>query len=142
MIKAATAKGGRLTESGLVQNNNDGTLTAYRGENVHVTVCDNGCFEVKESCLSKNYCFTLTWNISDVLKTDCFGYGVRAVDSDTNVAYFARPVFNERGELKQIRIDCIERMWFWLELDVFSDFVFSLINVLFFKMYYGQVCKE
>ena len=121
MFKTARATRGRLTEAGGWLNPETNKMAAYRGENVEVTVLDNGRFKVAETTQGENYCFCLEWDFSKVVETDICGYGERAVDSKTKqpTEYYARPVLNEEGNVCAIRVDCVDKLWFWLQIDVF-----------------------
>lgn len=121
MFTNATVTGGRLTESGVVFDAKSGAPAAYRGENVQITVHDNGSFTLSDTSLPEGYCFSLTWDFVDMVNSSCFEQGASATDAESKVAYFATPMLDEYGQVTGIRVDCLERLWFWLEIDISFD---------------------
>lgn len=110
-----------FTESGVWKNPATNRMTSYKGDNVKVVVLDNGRFQVTENTQGKNYSFCLELDFFKIANTDIYGYGEQAIDADTKqeTEYCARPMFDEDGNVLAVRLDCVDRPWFWCEIDIF-----------------------
>lgn len=116
MFASGKVTRGRLTPSGTRVLPGCNKRKAYIGEHVEVVVLDDKRFKLVENSLADG--FNLVWTLSEIIETDVCGYGVRAADALSGTEFFARPMFDEHENVHGIRVDCLKKPWFWLEVDI------------------------
>tara|TARA_B100001093_G_scaffold500534_1_gene551108 strand:+ start:208 stop:576 length:369 start_codon:yes stop_codon:yes gene_type:complete len=120
MIASAEVGGGRLNESGVWKNAATESWELVPVSMVQVTGVGTDVLRVQlpldQTMLDNKHMFSLAWNCTDILAAEP-GYGAEATDAATGCRYYAQAQAIGDGQYK-VRVDCMERMWFWLELHV------------------------
>lgn len=109
MIASAEVGGGRLNESGVWKNAATESWELVPVSMVQVTGVGTDVLRVQlpldQTMLDNKHMFSLAWNCTE------------ATDAATGCRYYAQAQAIGDGQYK-VRVDCMERMWFWLELHV------------------------
>jgi hypothetical protein len=117
MLKTAQATGGRLSETGVWQNPKTAALEPLNTQGVTVTGHGTAGLHITNTLLNPEDCFDLHWNLENIL-TAKPGYGAETVDMNTGFKYYAQAQMcvEDNPAQRTIRIDCIDKLWWWLEV--------------------------
>ena len=121
MLESAEVGRGRLNESGVWQNPATESWELVPISMVQVTGVGTDVLRVQlpldQTMLDNKHMFSLAWNCADILAAEP-GYGAEATDAATGCRYYAQALHRMQERQYVIRIDCIDKMWWWLELYV------------------------
>lgn len=109
-----------MNESGVWKNPATQAYEIVPTSVVQVTGVGTGMLRVQlaldQNMLDNKNKFSLAWSCTDILTAEP-GYGAEAVDAETGCRYYAQAQTLDNGHYI-VRIDCLERLWWWLELRV------------------------
>lgn len=121
---------GRITPSGVWRNPHTGKLEALRTQGIEATATldnnGNTILAIKHSTIDKDHLFDLEWNLADRKSAPAseYGYPLQNKIPQSADKYYAQVALEDgKEESLIVRIDCTEKMWWWLELKIYISFL-------------------
>ena len=118
---------GRITPSGVWRNPHTQKLEALTTQGIEATATldnnGNTILAIKHSTVDKDHLFDLKWNLADLLSAPASEYGYPLQNkiphsADKYYAQVAPRKWDGKEESVIVRIDCLPKMWWWLQLKV------------------------